>query len=105
MNSIKLSLTTVVVIAVVGVLLIAGGFLISSATPLLFPAEASAESVQVDQLVRIMLVIGGAIFLLVQGALVHSVLRFRAKPGDTSDGPHVHGNTLLEITWTAAPAV
>lgn len=105
MNSTKLSLSTVVIIAVVGVLLVAGGFVISSFTPQLFPPQASAEAIQVDGLVRILLVIGGAIFLLVQGALVYSVLRFRAKPGDTSDGPHIHGSTLLEITWTVAPAV
>jgi cytochrome c oxidase subunit II len=105
MNSTKLSLSTVVIIAVAGVVLVAGGFLISSATPLLFPPEASAESTQVDELVRILLIIGGAIFLLVQGMLVYSVFRFRAKPGDAGDGLHTHGNTTLEIVWTVVPAV
>ncbi len=105
MNSTKLSLSTVIIIAVVGVVLVAGGFLISSATPQLLPAQASAESIQVDELVRILLIIGGAIFLLVQGMLAFSVWRFRAKSGDSSDGLHIHGNTTLEIVWTAIPAV
>jgi cytochrome c oxidase subunit 2 len=105
MNSSKLSLSTVVIIAVVGVLLVAGGFLISSATPLLFPPQASAEAIQVDQIAHYLLLIGGSIFLLVQGALIYSVLRFRAKPGDATDGPHIHGNTTLEIAWTVAPAI
>src|SRR5512134_1214361 len=100
MNSTKLSLSTVIIIAVAGVVLVAGGFLISSATPLLLPKQASAESIQVDELVRILLIIGGAIFLLVQGMLAFSVWRFRAKSGDSSDGLHVHGNTTLEIGWT-----
>jgi cytochrome c oxidase subunit II len=105
MNSMNLSSRTIVIIAVVGVLLIAGGFIFAQAVPLLFPPEASAEAKQVDDLFRILLIIGGAIFLLVQGLLVFSVWRFRAKPGDTREGMVLHGNTTLEIVWTAIPAV
>lgn len=105
MNSMNLSVRTLVTIAVIGVLLIAGGFLFAVATPLLFPAQASAEAKQVDDLFRILLIIGGAIFLLVQGLLAFSVWRFRARPGDSSDGIVMHGNSTLEIVWTALPAV
>ncbi len=104
-SSNSLSSRTIVTILVVGVLLIGGGFLISQLTPSIFPPEASAQSRQVDELYRLMLFIGGAIFLLVQGALLYSVIRFRARPGDTSDGPAIHGNTTLEVIWTAFPAV
>ncbi len=105
MNSMNLSSRTVVTIAIVGVILVVGGLILSLATPSIFPTQASAEATQVDGLFRILLVIGGAIFLLVQGLLAYSVWRFRAKPGDTSDGPHIHGNSTLEIIWTAIPAV
>lgn len=87
------------------VLLVFGGFVIAETTPLLFPPQASAESHQVDDLFKFMLVIGGAIFLLVQGVLVYSVIRFRAKPGDLTDGPPIHGNATLELVWTAIPCV
>jgi cytochrome c oxidase subunit 2 len=86
-------------------LFIFGGFVIAEATPLLFPTQASAEATQVDSLFKFMLVIGGAIFLLVQGALLYSVIRFRARPGDRADGPPIHGNATLEVVWTAIPAV
>ncbi len=86
-------------------LFILGGFVIAQATPSLFPEQASAESQQVDDLFQFMLVIGGAIFLLVQGMLVYSVIRFRAKPGETGDGPPIHGNATLELVWTAIPGV
>ena len=85
--------------------LIIGGVIIAQATPLLFPPQGSAESRQVDELFKFMLAIGGAIFLLVQGAIVYSVIRFRAKPGDRSDGANIHGNATLELVWTAIPAV
>jgi cytochrome c oxidase subunit II len=106
MNSSKsLSTRTVVTIGVVAALLLVGGFIIAQLTPSLFPAQASAEAVQVDDLFKLMMFIGGAIFLLVQLALVYSAWRFRARPGDMSDGPPLHGNTTLETVWTAFPAV
>ena len=88
-----------------GVLLIVGGFLISLLTPSLFPDQASAEAEQIDTLFTVLMGIGGAIFLLVEGLLIYSIVRFRTKPGDTEDGPTIHGNVMLEIIWTAIPAV
>jgi cytochrome c oxidase subunit 2 len=46
-----------------------------------------------------------AIFTLVAVVLVYSAWRFRAAPGDESDGPPVHGNTKLEIIWTVVPTI
>jgi cytochrome c oxidase subunit II len=46
-----------------------------------------------------------AIFSVVVGVLVYSLLKFRVKEGDLSDGPPVHGHTTLEIFWTAVPFV
>jgi cytochrome c oxidase subunit II len=45
------------------------------------------------------------IFAVVASVSVYSVLKFRAKPDDDSDGPPIHGHTGLEITWTAVPFV
>ena len=45
------------------------------------------------------------IFSVVAAILVYSIINFRAKPGDWSDGPPVHGNTTIEIIWTVVPAV
>ena len=44
------------------------------------------------------------VFVIVEGALIFVVLRFRARPG----GPpprQTHGHTALEIGWTLAPAI
>ena len=48
-----------------------------------------------------------AVFVIVEGALLLTVLKFRAGRGqDESQAPkHVHGNTLVEVAWTLAPAV
>jgi cytochrome c oxidase subunit II len=104
-NNSRLSVPLPFIIAF-GLLVIFGGYAIGVVlTPILLPPQASAESQQVDELFKIMLIIGGAIFILVQGLLVYSVIRFRTPAGDTTDGPPVHGNATLELVWTGIPAV
>ena len=44
------------------------------------------------------------VFIIVEGAFVFAVFRFRARPGDAIP-PQVHGHSRLEIGWTIAPAV
>ncbi len=46
-----------------------------------------------------------AVFILVQGAILFAVLRFRARPDDETLPKQVAGNTRLEILWTVIPAV
>lgn len=95
----------IAVVIGITVLLGIGGFLIAQLTPSLFPDQASAEAEQIDELFAVMLGIGGAIFLLVEGALLYSIIRYRRRPGDNTDGPTIHGNVTLELVWTAIPAV
>jgi cytochrome c oxidase subunit 2 len=37
--------------------------------------------------------------------MAYSIIHFRARPDDDSDGPPTHGHTMIEIVWTAIPAV
>ncbi len=79
--------------------------LIVGASGFLMPFEASAEAKATDALMNVMMVIATMIFLIVEGVLVYSIVRFRKPKGDETDGPPIHGNTALEITWTAIPAI
>ena len=46
------------------------------------------------------------VFVLVMVVVLYCVWRFRMKPGEElKDGPPIHGNTRLEIIWTAVPAI
>jgi cytochrome c oxidase subunit 2 len=47
---------------------------------------------------------GTLVFVLVEGILIYTIVRFRRR-SDADEPHHVHGNTALEITWTIAPAV
>lgn len=44
------------------------------------------------------------VFILVEGALVWTIFRFRGRPDDP-EPRQVHGNTTIEIVWTAIPAL
>jgi cytochrome c oxidase subunit 2 len=68
------------------------------------PVAASEEAGRTDALMWFVFTASAVIFVIVVTFLVYSVWKFRAAPGDESDGPPLHGNTRLEIIWTAIPA-
>ena len=71
----------------------------------LLPVAASAEAEEVDGLFDLMMTISTGLFLLVEGIIVYSAIKFRRKKGDETDGPPIEGNVPLEILWTAIPTV
>jgi cytochrome c oxidase subunit 2 len=58
----------------------------------------------VDQLFRTTVWWAVVVFVLVEGALVFAILKFRGRPDDP-EPKQVHGNTMLEVVWTIIPAV
>jgi cytochrome c oxidase subunit 2 len=98
------TLFTVIILSLV---LLAVGYLVATQVDLswLMPEQASTRAVQVDRLFRVMMGIAVVIFLIVEGALVYAVLRFRRKPDDEREGLPVHGNNTLEVVWTIIPAI
>ncbi len=69
----------------------------------LLPPEAAHEARQVDFLFRLVAAIAGFVFALIVAFVGYSLVVFRRRPGDTSDGPPMHGNVPLEVTWTVVP--
>ncbi|MGI8500139.1 MAG: cytochrome c oxidase subunit II transmembrane domain-containing protein, partial [Hassallia sp.] len=71
----------------------------------LLPTAATDEAELVDGLFNTMMTVSTGIFLLVEGILIYSAIKYRRRPGDNEDGPPVEGNVPLEILWTAIPAI
>ena len=69
------------------------------------PIQASEQATNVDYLYIFFLAFSGIIFGIVTLFLLVGVYRFRARPNDQREGKNVHGNTGLEILWTAIPFV
>jgi cytochrome c oxidase subunit II len=71
-----------------------------------FPAEGSVQAGRVHTLYYVLIFATVPIFVLVVTVILFSVGRFRMRPGDElKDGPPIHGNTRLEVVWTAFPAI
>jgi len=70
-----------------------------------FPVNAASTTEQIDTLYDVLLIVSVPIFVLVMTVAIYSVVRFRARPGDTGDGAPIHGNTRLEVIWVAIPTV
>jgi cytochrome c oxidase subunit 2 len=71
-----------------------------------FPVAASGEAKDIDTLWDVLIIASVPVFVLVQTVVLYSVWKFRMRPGEELvDGPPIHGNTRLEIVWTAIPAI
>jgi cytochrome c oxidase subunit II len=71
-----------------------------------FPVPASEQAGPIDTLWDVLLIASVPIFVLVETVVLYSAIKFRMKPGEElKDGPPIHGNTRLEIIWTAIPAI
>jgi len=71
----------------------------------LLPLDASANAPVYDSLFRVLFSIGTILFLGIVGLVVFSLIRFRRRSGDLTDGQAIEGNLLLELVWTAIPAI
>lgn len=70
-----------------------------------FPVQASTQAKNTDTLYHVLVIASIPIFVLVVTAILFSVWHFRMRPGqELADGLPIHGNTRLEVFWTAIPA-
>jgi cytochrome c oxidase subunit II len=69
------------------------------------PTSASEEFDRIQDIYWFATIMSIVIFSLVSAVVVYSVWKWRVPADDDSDGPPIHGNTGLEIVWTAIPAL
>jgi cytochrome c oxidase subunit 2 len=91
----------IIVGVVASVLGVAAGLLINW-----FPPAASTQADEIDTLWDVLLIASVPVFVLVTTVIGFSILNFRMRPGEEGiDGPPIHGNTRIEVIWTAIPAI
>jgi cytochrome c oxidase subunit 2 len=66
-------------------------------------APHSTPALQIHQLSLFVLIITGAIFLGVSALLIYALIKFRARPSDTTEPPQVFGSMQIELSWTIIP--
>src|SRR5919204_2971 len=96
---------TVQQMVVVGVIATAAGIALGLIIPW-FPPADSTQADKIDTLWDVLIIATVPIFVLVTVVVCFAVLEFRMRPGEEQlDGPPIHGNTRLEVIWTAVPAI
>jgi cytochrome c oxidase subunit 2 len=93
-------LTVALTVSVIGSLLLAPTAMANFFTP---KSGGSPNANEINSLYKIILYIAAVVFVIVEGALAYSVIKFRAKKGAVA--AQIHGNTRLEIGWTVAAAL
>lgn len=77
--------------------------LFAAACGMVPPEPATKEAKEVFWLYNVVLVMGGIVFVGVEGFIVYSIFRYRRR--DDRLPTQVHGNNLVEVIWTAIPTV
>ncbi len=97
--------TPVVQMLVVGAIASAAGVAAGLAIDW-FPQSGATQAGPMDRLYDVLIWSSVPVFVLVSVVVLFSVWKYRMRPGEeTLDGPPIHGNTRLEVIWTAIPAV
>jgi cytochrome c oxidase subunit 2 len=95
----------VLIMVVAGVVASAIGIALGLIIPW-FPTEASTQLGDIKTLYDVIIIVSVPVFVLVMTVVIGAVVRFRMRPGqENEDGPPIHGNTKLEVIWTAVPAI
>ena len=90
----------ILVVALLASLMVAP---VASANFITPESGGSPNANSIASLYRIVLYMAAVVFVIVEGALVYSLFKFRAKKGAVA--AQIHGNTRLEIGWTLGAAL
>jgi cytochrome c oxidase subunit 2 len=86
-----------------GLFLLAEGLNSAQNLSIFDPVSPGARSIR--SLFILVLAVTGGIFVLVEGVLVFSIIRFRRRAVTGAEPPQVYGSMPIEIAWTVAPAL
>ena len=92
---------------IVGVLVVIStlilGVLLNVLLPM--PVQAAIQAATVDWLFGLHMWLIAFLFSLVIVFMLYSLVVFRRRNGDESEGVHFEGNTTLEVLWTVVPLI
>jgi cytochrome c oxidase subunit II len=69
------------------------------------PIAVTTEGAEIRNLYTVVFLIAVAIFLVVEGLIIWTVIRYRRRPGDVDLPPQTHGNNIAEFVWTVVPTL
>jgi cytochrome c oxidase subunit 2 len=66
---------------------------------------ATTQGLAITNLFGLELVISALLLALVLAWMIAALIRFRARPGDATEPPQVHGHRIAEVVWTGIPVL
>ncbi len=87
----------------IGLVSQASAWAFGSGVKVWLPEGASTTASLIDGIFYTILAITGIAFILVQATLVFFLIKYRRRPGQAAT--YIHGNHLVEVIWTAIPAI
>ena len=88
---------------VILIALVAAVFMSGAGSSLYPPEAATSQGREIRGLYDIVFAFAVAIFIVVEGLIVWSVVRYRRRPTDVDLPVQTHGNNLVEVIWTVVP--
>jgi cytochrome c oxidase subunit 2 len=109
----NIALTAVAIgVLVIGAVLVAIAFGIDVieygnifVTGLYPPIAVTTQGAAIRDLYTIVFLVAVAIFFVVEGLILWSVIRYHRKPGDDALPAQIHGNNIAEAIWTIVPTL
>jgi len=69
------------------------------------PIAVTTQGAETRNLYTVIFLIAVAIFLVVEGLIIWTVIRYRRKPDDVDLPAQTHGNNIAEFVWTIVPTI
>ena len=69
------------------------------------PIAVTSQGAEIRNLYTAIFLIAVVIFIVVEGLIIWSVIRYRRKPTDVTLPPQTHGNNIAEFVWTIVPTI
>src|SRR4051794_12340446 len=82
--------------------LTAGQEILNSLYP---PIAVTSQGAEIRNLYTAIFLIAVVIFVVVEGLIIWTVIRYRRKPTDVTLPPQTHGNNIAEFVWTIVPTI
>jgi cytochrome c oxidase subunit 2 len=69
------------------------------------PVAVTEQGARIRDLYTTVFLIAVVIFVVVEGLIIWTVVRYRRKPGDDALPAQTHGNNVAELAWTIIPTI
>ncbi len=103
-STISVVVAALVLVALIALAVVSGAGQ-AFVTGLFPPVAVTEQGARVRELYTTVFAIAAVIFIVVEGLIIWTVLRYRRAPGDDVLPAQTHGNNVAELAWTIIPTI